>query len=131
MLKIDGEEWSGKIILESFFENFETVFDGTEVYTQNNRLYSGEPIGTRYSHSGTARRDPSVSIQEWDRFYKLLSAPVSSHVVEVPHDQGTLTYEAKIRTGSRELTRIGVWGDKIDFEFVPTTIQREADNGNN
>lgn len=129
MLKIDGEEWSGKIILESLAENFEIIFDGDEVYTQSNRLYSGEPVGTRYSHSVQARRNPLIENAEWDRFYNLLSAPVESHTVEVPHGRGTLTYEAKIRTGTRALKEIGVWGDTIDFEFVPLDVQREATNG--
>ncbi len=130
MLKIDGEEWVGKIILESFTENFEIIFDGEEAYTQSNRLYSGEPVGTRYSHCGQARRNPIIPNSEWDRFYKLLSAPIASHTVEVPHNQGTLVYEAKIRTGSRTLKEIGVWGDTIDFEFVPLEVQRETANGN-
>lgn len=129
MLKIDGEEWVGKVILETFSESFEIIFDGEETYTQNNRLYSGKPVGTRYSHVGQARRNPLIANSEWDRFYNLLSAPVESHTVEVPHCQDTLTYEAKIRTGTRSLKEIGVWGDTIDFEFVPLEIQREAADG--
>ena len=101
MLRIDNEEWSGKVIVEAIGEDFETVFDGSEEYTQDGRLYSGDPVGTRYGHRVTVRRDPEVSAAEWDRFYKLISAPVSAHVVELPHDQGTVIYEAKIRSGSR------------------------------
>lgn len=58
MLKIDGEEWSGKVIVEAIGEDAEPCFDGEEAYTQAYRLYSGEPIGTRYSHRVTVRRNP-------------------------------------------------------------------------
>ena len=138
MLKIDNEEWSGKVIVEAIGEDFETVFDGAEEYTQDGRLYSGDPVGTRYGHRVTVRRDPEVSAAEWDRFYKLISAPVSAHVVELPHDQGTVIYVAKIRSGSRELLRqvedidtdgsvLNIWGDTIDLEIVPLSIQRGAE----
>lgn len=138
MLKIDNEEWSGKVIVEAIGEDAEPCFDGEETYTQAYRLYSGEPIGTRYSHRVTVRRSPATSAAEWDRFFKIISAPQKSHIFELPHDQGSLIYEGKIRAASRELERqiadidvagnvLNIWGDLISLEVVPLDIQREAD----
>ncbi len=58
-------------------------------------------VGTYYDHTLYVERDPAYP-DDYTAFFKAISAPVPSHTVVMPHNDGEITYSAKILTGSRE-----------------------------
>lgn len=51
--------------------------------------------GTFYSHSLDVDPDPRFP-EDYDQLFDDLSAPVPSHIITMPHGQGTITYEAEV-----------------------------------
>ena len=56
-------------------------------------------LGTVYDYEIGIEQDPDYP-QDYDAFYQIISAPVTSHTVTFPYGQSTLTYEAMITEGS-------------------------------
>ncbi len=128
LLQIDGIDFSNLVLPMSFAESFETIAQGTSGTLQNNSDYY-EMIGTRFSHSLVLKKRTAATREQWEQLYDLLAAPVPSHTVTVPHGQGTLTYNAHITSGGRELIEqigsVNIWGD-VTINLIPTSPQREA-----
>lgn len=65
--------------------------------------------------------------QEYDQFWELISAPVESHIVELPNAQGFMTFEAYITSGSDNLLAMYddyfEWGG-LTFDFQAIEPQR-------
>lgn len=83
-------------------------------------------LGTLYNYS--MKIDSSfMTVEEYDTLYELLSAPVDSHIIEVPYGQTTLVYEAYVTSGSDELiiikNGINYW-EGLTINFVAMEPQR-------
>lgn len=129
MLIIDGIDFSELVIENEIEEIFELAEGESSTVTQSNRDWY-DIVGTRYSHTLSILRNDSVSPEKWDEFYRVISAPVDFHVVEVDHEQGSIIYEAHIFSGSRKLIRkIGgkkIWSD-LTLTLRPAEPQRRAE----
>ena len=90
-----------------------------------------DTIGTRYIHEITVTKNPSVSAEESDEFFDLISSPDDMHVVTLPHNSGNITYNAHITSGARELIDIidgeYIWSDDIVLIFRSTAPQRRRE----
>lgn len=129
MLKIDGVDYSEFVIENEIKESFELVEGESSTVTQSNRDWY-DIVGTRYSHTLSILRNDNISPEKWDEFYRVISAPVDFHVVEVDHDQGSIVYAAHIFTGARKLLRVTggkkIWSD-LTLTLRPAEPQRRAD----
>lgn len=123
MLKIDGKDFSNIVIINELEEAFELIEGEASTVTQSNRDWY-DIVGTKYSHTLSVLRNDNVSQEEWDEFYKVISAPVDFHMVEVDHNQSTIEYAAHIFMGARKLLRV-VGGKKIWSDLTLTLTAAE------
>lgn len=126
--KIDGKAFSG-IGVETLKRTFRLP-DGKNAGEMDSGDYERDIVGTYYDYTLL------ISVadfpgNEYDELFEILSAPVNSHIVEVPYGRnGTLTYEAMIETGDDELTVMdedgNEWAD-LSVTFRAKKPQRLAD----
>lgn len=130
MLKINGKEYSGIVNVMKVVETFEKVYGESSVMKQDGEDWY-DTIGTRYIHEITVTKNPSVSAEESDEFFDLISSPEDMHVVTLPHGSGNITYNAHITSGARELIDIidgeYIWSDDIVLIFRATAPQKRRE----
>lgn len=130
MLEINGKEYSGIVNVMKVVETFEKVYGESSVMKQDGEDWY-DTIGTRYIHEITVTKNPSVSAEESDEFFDLISSPDDMHVVTLPHGSGNITYNAHITSGARELIDIidgeYIWSDDIVLIFRSTAPQRRRE----
>lgn len=84
--------------------------------------------GTYYDYDvefGTSH----MNFEDYSTLYEILTTPQESHIVTLPYNQTTLTFEAKVSVASDTLIRsfssVKKWGTlKVTFEAL--TPQKEA-----
>ena len=130
MLEINGKEYSGIVNVMKVVETFEKVYGESSVMKQDGEDWY-DTIGTRYIHEITVTKNSSVSAEESDEFFHLISSPDDMHVVTLPHGSGNITYNAHITSGARELIDIidgeYIWSDDIVLIFRSTAPQRRRE----
>ena len=130
MLKINGKEYSGIVNVMRVVESFEKVYGESSVMKQDGEDWY-DVIGTRYIHEITVTQNPSVTAEESNEFFNLISDPVVAHMVTLPHNSEEITYNAHISTGARELVDIidgkYIWSDDIVLTFRATAPQRRSE----
>lgn len=131
MLIIDGVEYGDKIIVSSVKERSEKVY-GDSVTMKQNGDNSYDVIGTRLIHTVVLSKNPQVPQSETNELFSLLSDPVESHNVTLPHDEGEITYKAHISVAERALLdKINgkyIWDDNITVEFQPISPQIRSED---
>ena len=130
MIKINGKEYGGVINVQSITESFEKVYGESSVVKQNGEDWY-DVIGTRYIHQVVFTQNPSVTPEESDEFFELISSPNAFQVVTLPHGSGEITYNAHISAGSRQLIDFidgkYIWDDNITLTFRAAEPQRRSD----
>ena len=118
VFKIDGVSFP-KIHVVSLKRKF-AIADGP----LSGRNLQGEMIrdviGTYYNYSLGLSCD-TLSRDEYDNFYELISKPVESRSIEVPYAQATLVFDAYITSGEDKLTLMNEHGNfwkGITCDFV-------------
>lgn len=128
MLIIDGVDYSKVAIINELIESFELAEGENSAVTQSGRDWY-DIIGTRYFHTISILRNDEATPEEWDEFCNVISSPVDFHVVEIDHDQSSITYEAHITSGERKLLRVAggkkIWSD-LTLSFRPAEPQRRS-----
>lgn len=98
---MDGITYKVRIKADPALEESFRIEDGEN----NGVMLSGrerrDVVGTYYDHSLSVEPIPGED-QDYDAFYAAISAPVDSHTITMPHGQGTITYQAKVISGSRQ-----------------------------
>lgn len=90
--------------------------------------------GTYYDHTFYVEKDPAYP-DDYTAFFRAISAPVDSHTVVMPHDDGDIIYSAKVLSGTREyhgrLRGRRIWkGLKIQLKATaPQRVPGGDDNG--
>lgn len=133
MFILDGIEYDVDVgiridELERSFEKLSTDKSG--------RVMSGKMyinlIGTFYNYKMTVRRGLNCSLEEYEKFFEHLSAPVPFNVLTVPYGQTTMTFEAYITKGSQKLIRATknehYWGP-VTLSFIAREPQRTPEEG--
>ncbi|MBR5286438.1 MAG: hypothetical protein IKU30_06010 [Clostridia bacterium] len=126
-ITMDGVTYS-TIHVVSLKRNF-TVLDGENA----GRVQSGgmlrDVIGTFYNYSMEIDPD-AASRADYDAFFEAISAPVDSHVIEVPYAQTTLVFDAYVTQGGDDLTLMednaNRW-ENLTFNFIAMEPQRYAE----
>lgn len=86
-----------------------------------------DPLGTFITHTVTFVRVDGHE-EEYDELYEYTLQPRYDGIeVELPHNQGTITYKAYISQGSRDLKRIDEKTGKVYWgEFSVDVVPMEA-----
>lgn len=109
MVAVDGRAYvavDGRIYKVGFsgLRRLGSIVDGENAGRVLSGAMKRDIIGTYYNYELSA--SPLLGeLAEYDAFYEVLSAPVDSHLVEVPYAQGTLKYRAYITNLSDNLVK--------------------------
>lgn len=126
MIKINGNTFKVGIVkierktrIEK--ENKGTTLDGKTHY---------EVIGTYFDYIITINTK-AINIQEYDRLFEVITAPLESQVVTVPYNQSEITFNANISVGNTSLLsnflNFKRWGElKITCQSIEP--QKEVSN---
>lgn len=124
-LTVDGTNY--RVLIE--YDTMQRGFELTEG-PNNGTAITGRAIrdiiGTSYTYSMTIHPDPSYP-SEYDTLYQVLSSPVDYHSITLVYGQTTITFDAKILSGSDKYK--GYYGgyqrwDEMTINFEPMEPQR-------
>ena len=122
---VDGVEYRVRVVYESLSRSFSSV-EGPNGGTAITARTIRDIIGTKYDYE--MRVEPDLRYPEdYDAFYEVISAPVESHMVELPYGAGAQKFEMMVLSGSdayagRRMGRNAWKGLKVQFQ--PITPQR-------
>lgn len=131
--KIEGKAYN--VLVVDLEENFTITYteNSGRVLDEGAPMYL-EPIGTFIGHVVKIKRRQGYEA-EYDELYELLSTPRKvdeNHkgiMVDIAHNQSTISYEAYVSNGKRPLKRIDInnkklhWGE-MTLNIVPVRAQR-------
>lgn len=129
LCKIDGKSFD--VLVTAIAESFEVVEganSGTAIYRQREIR---DILGVKIGHSITFAPDNDPEV--FDELVNYLFGTVRESVIlEVVHNQKTISYEAAYNTGARKVSHIDedndvVYWDEltIDFRPIETQINKE------
>lgn len=123
--KVDGIEFT-KAVVDKPKRSFQ-ILDGENAGRQIlTAKMERDVLGTFYNYSMNID-SRFMTKEEYDTLYELLSAPVDSHLIEVPYAQETLIFEAYVTNGTDELTDIrnnaNNWAN-LQINFIAMEPQR-------
>lgn len=127
-VKLDGRLYRVRVVYNTLEQAFQ-LQNGPNEMTMLSGRHERDLLGTSYSYSFGVEADPRYP-QDYDDFFWDISAPVDSHVVEMPSGQGVMTFEAEIQSGRRVYK--GVLAGKkrwsgLEVAFTPIEPQRPAE----
>ena len=102
------------------------VLDGDNAKRSQNGHMIRDIIGTYYNY--TIDLDTSqTDVEEYDKLYEVLTAPVDYHTLKVPYGQETLTFKAYV-TGAEDTLRsmaggVNLWHG-LSINFIAMKPQR-------
>lgn len=103
---MDNITYRLRVKMGSLEESFR-IEDGPNADTLLTGEESRDIIGTYYEHKLSIEPDPRY-YQDYLDFYRAISAPVDSHTITLPHENGTITYAAMVTSGRHSIKdRIG------------------------
>lgn len=125
IFKVDNIEFTNAVVDEP--ERSFQILDGKNAgRLQGNLRMERDVRGTFYNYKMNIDSE-FMTQEEYSTLYNLLSAPVNSHILEVPFNQETLTFEAYITSGVDKVTRIDEDGNHwtgLSINFVAMEPQR-------
>ena len=98
MINLDGTEYQVYVIHPSRVLSFEIVEGNNSGQSLNFREIR-DIGGTRYNYTMRVQPDPTHP-EDFDALFLAISAPVAYHMVSMPFGQGTIEFEAVVRSGS-------------------------------
>ena len=122
---VDGVEYRIRVVYESLSRSF-SIVEGPNGGTAITARTIRDIIGTKYAY--TMNIEPDFRYPEdYDAFYEAISAPVESHMVELPYGSGVMKFEAMIVSG--EDTYAGILANRnawkgLRVQFKPILPQR-------
>lgn len=129
-IQMDGKIYHVRIIARSV-EETARLEEGINAGKMLSGREERDLDGTYYDHTLSVEPDPRY-YQDYDQFFDDVSAPVPSHVITMPHNQSTVTYEAKVSSVSRVdngvLAGVRRWrGLQVSFQGIrPARLPGEA-----
>ena len=116
LFKIDGAGFSG-VGVEALKRSFR-IPDGTNAGEMLSGDYERDIVGTYYDYDLTITAN-LLTPNEYNSLFDILSAPVNSHMVEMPYGMGSIAFEAMIDSGSDELIPMadGTWWGNLSVSI--------------
>ncbi len=126
LFKIDGKGFSG-VGVESLKRSFR-IPDGTNAGDMLSGDYERDLVGTYYDYDLVITTS-DLAVNEYDALFEALSAPVNSHMVEMPYGMTSITFEAMIEGGDDELIPMddGTWWGNLNVTIRAKKPQRLAE----
>lgn len=126
LFKIDGKGFSG-VGVESLKRSFR-IPDGTNAGNMLSGDYERDLVGTYYDYDLVITTS-DLAVNEYDALFEALSAPVNSHMVEMPYGMTSITFEAMIEGGDDELIPMddGTWWGNLNVSIRAKKPQRLAE----
>lgn len=93
-ITMDGKTYRVRIVYPSVEESA-SLKDGPNAGEMLSGRRERDLVGTYYDHSLAVEPDPRYPL-DYDQFFEDITAPVPSHLITMPHGQGTVTYEAMV-----------------------------------
>lgn len=126
LFKIDGKGFSG-VGVESLKRSFR-IPDGQNAGDMLSGDYERDLVGTYYDYDLVITTS-DLTDNEYDALFEVLSAPVNSHMVEMPYGMSSLTFEAMIESGGDELIPMddGTWWGNLSVSIRAKKPQRLAE----
>lgn len=125
---MDGVTYRVRVVYDSMRRSFE-LMEGKNAGTMLSGRDERDLLGTKYGYVMDIEPDPA-SPQDYDKFYEAISAPVDTHQITLPYGQTTITYEAKIESGTDicggHLGNANRWKG-LSVNFKPIEPQRVPD----
>lgn len=103
LFTVDGTSYNVKVPVKGLKRSFD-ILDGPNAGRMLSGLMTRDIIGTYYNYELQIERN-NASLEEYDRLYQALSAPVDYHIVSFPYGQSVLTFQAYVTKGSDNLFR--------------------------
>lgn len=125
LFSVDGVEYGAHVKPGGLKRSFD-ILDGPNAGRMLGGRMTRDLIGTFYSYQLEISMNGS-GLEEYDRLFQVLSAPVESHTVTFPYGQSTLTFEAYVTKGSDSLIRkhrSGNYWSGLSIQFVAMEPQR-------
>lgn len=124
-ITIDGVLYRVRITYPSINRSF-SIVEGPNGGTAITARAIRDIKGTSYAYEMQVEPDPRYP-EDYDAFYETISAPVESHMVELPYGAGAQKFEMMVLSGSdayagRRMGRNAWKGLKVQFQ--PITPQR-------
>ena len=118
---VDGVEYRVRVVYESMSRSF-SIVEGPNGGTAITARTIRDIIGTKYDYEMRVEPDPRYP-EDYDAFYEVISAPVESHMVEMPYGSGVMKFEAMIVSGEDTYAGILVnrnaWkGPRVQFKPI-------------
>jgi len=91
-----------------------------------------DAVATKYTYGFTIEPKYGADdlYSQYDAFYKDITSPKSVRLVELPFGQGTINFQAKIKSASDSLRKscggVNKWGG-LTVTFLPVKPQRYGD----
>ena len=122
---VDGVEYRVRVVYESLSRSF-SIVEGPNGGTAITARTIRDIIGTKYDYEMCIEPDLRYP-EDYDAFYEAISAPVESHMVEMPYGSGVMKFEAMIVSG--EDTYRGILANRnawqgLRVQFKPILPQR-------
>lgn len=126
LFKIDGKGYSG-VGVESLKRSFR-IPDGTNAGDMLSGDYERDLVGTYYDYDLVITTS-DLAVNEYDALFEALSAPVNSHMVQMPYGMSSITFEAMIESGEDELIPMddGTWWGNLNVSIRAKKPQRLAE----
>lgn len=124
-IAVDGVEYRVRVVYESLSRSF-SIVEGPNGGTAITARTIRDIIGTKYAYGMNIEPDPRYP-EDYDAFYEVISAPVESHMVEMPYGSSSMRFEAMIVSG--EDTYAGILVNRnawkgLRVQFKPILPQR-------
>lgn len=118
---MDGRDYRVRVRFETLEESAR-LDEGPNAGDMLSGRHERDLVGTFYGHTLSVEPDPLVQ-KDYDDFFDAITAPVPSHIITMPHGQGSVTYEAMV-SEARHISKGSVGGVRrwsglsVSFESI-------------
>lgn len=98
-ITMDGILYHVRVVYNTLEQGFELI-EGPNASKMLSGRRELDLLGTEYPYQLAVEPDPAHQ-DDYDAFFWAISAPVNSHSVTMPSGNGTLTFDAMVRSGKR------------------------------
>lgn len=128
-ITLDGRLYKVGVVYNSLEQSFQLLQgqNAGKMLAGNKEL---DLIGTEYSYKLKVEPDPA-NLADYDDFWEAISAPVDSHTVSLPSNQGTMDFEAVVYSGTRVFDGVIAGWQRwsgLEITFTPIEPQRYVDD---